>query len=99
MIKKIIIAAALTTTIAMSAGASIVSSEAVSVPLSQSVVHSDKAQTVLMARLKRAAKQVCGTTHRTDAGSLTQVMRNRACYTRSLDSALSKAGLKASNNS
>ena len=99
MIKKMIIAAALTTTFAMSAGASVVSTETVRVPVSETVVHSDKAQTVLMARLKRAAKQVCGTTHRTNAGSLTQVMKNRACYQQSLDSALSEAGLTATNNS
>ena len=99
MIKEMIIAAALTTTFAMTASASIVTTKTVSVPFSQSAVESDLAQTVMMNRLKRAAKQVCGTTHRADAGSLTQAMKNRACYQESLDAALSDAGLNASNNS
>ena len=99
MIKTMFITAALTTTIAMTAGASVVSTETVSVPFSESAVYSDKAQTVLIARLKRAAKQVCGTTHRSDAGSLTQAMKNRACYEKSLDSAVSKIGLRTLNNS
>ena len=99
MIKKMIIAAVLTTTFAMTAGASVVSTDAVTVPYNGAVVSTDKGQKVLAARLKRAAKQVCGTTHRTNAGSLTQAMKNRACYEKSIESAMSKAGLKASNNS
>jgi UrcA family protein len=99
MIKKIIIAAALAATFAMTASASVVRTDAVTVPYQGAVVSTEQGQAVLEARLKRAAKQVCGTTHRTNAGSLTQVMKNRACYEKSLDSAMSKAGLKASNNS
>ncbi|MFT4714429.1 MAG: UrcA family protein, partial [Candidatus Azotimanducaceae bacterium] len=72
MIKTMIIAATLSTTFAMAASASVVNTQTVSVPYQASVVGSDEAQTVLIARIKRAAKQVCGTTHRTNAGSLTQ---------------------------
>ncbi len=99
MIKKTIIAAALTTTFAMTAGGSVVSTETVRVPYQESVVSTERGQSVLVSKIKRAAKQVCGTTHRTDAGSLTQVMKNRSCYNNAVDSAMAKAGLKASNNS
>jgi UrcA family protein len=99
MIKTMIIAATLSTTFAMAASASVVNTQTVSVPYQASVVGSDEAQTVLIARIKRAAKQVCGTTHRTNAGSLTQVMRNRTCYKSTLESAIDEAQLKQSNNS
>jgi UrcA family protein len=99
MIKKMIIAAALSTTFAMTASASVVSTQTVSLPYQASAASSDTAQTVLLARIKRAAKQVCGTTHRTNAGSLTQVMKNRTCYKNTLESAVAEAGLKRSNNS
>ncbi len=68
--------------------------ETVRVPLQKSVTSSVKDSSLQVAKIKRAAKMVCGTTHRTDAGSLTQVMKNRACYDDAVASAMAKAGLK-----
>jgi len=93
MIKQTIIAAALTTTFALTAGAAVVEPQAVKVPYSESAANSEQGRTVLVAQLKKAAKQVCGSTFRSDTGSLREVMQNRACYAKSLKKAMSKVGI------
>ncbi len=99
MIKKTIIAVALTTTFAMTAGASVVSKETLRTSNQTTITNAEKNHSVVVSKIKRAAKQGCGTFHRTDAGSLTQVMKNRACYNDAVDSAMAKAGLKTRGNS
>ena len=99
MIKKTIIALALTTIFATTAGAAVVSTDTLQKPYQTTVTSTERDHSLAVSKIKRAAKQVCGTFHRTDAGSLTQVMKNRACYNDVLESAMAKAGLKTIGNS
>ena len=99
MIKKTIIAVALTTILATTAGAAVVSTDTLQKPYQSTVTNAEREHSLAVSKIKRAAKQVCGTFHRTDAGSLTQVMKNRACYNDVLESAMAKAGLKTTAHS
>tara|TARA_B100000497_G_scaffold40031_1_gene46638 strand:- start:5305 stop:5670 length:366 start_codon:yes stop_codon:yes gene_type:complete len=99
MIKKTIIAVALTTTFATTAGAAVVSTDTLQKPYQTTVTNAERDHSLAVSKIKRAAKQACGTFHRTDAGSLTQVMKNRACYNEALESAMAKAGLKTTAHS
>jgi len=48
-----------------------------------------KAQETLHYRLSYAAHKVCGSSDRSDAGSLGQASKNRSCYNSAMDGAMS----------
>ncbi len=52
-------------------------------------LNSAKAQETLHYRLSYAAHKVCGSSDRSDAGSLAQASRNRSCYNSAMDEAMS----------
>ena len=52
-------------------------------------LNTDKARETLHYRLSYAAHKVCGSTERSDAGSLAQASKNRSCYNDAMDEAMS----------
>lgn len=52
-------------------------------------LNTSKAQEILHYRLSYAAHKVCGSSNRSDAGSLAQASKNRSCYNSAMDEAMS----------
>ncbi len=91
-IKKTVTTAmtAIALTASLGAGATMIkgTNSSVHVDLSDLDLTSVKGEQTMHVRLKKAAKQVCGPTDRTSAGSLQSARENRACLTESYTNAI-----------
>lgn len=73
----------------------------VSIPVESFNLETEKGEALFYAKLKSAAKQVCGTSSLREAGSLEQVLQNRVCYKEALTHAVqdvNDAGVSALHN-
>ncbi|MFT7685985.1 MAG: UrcA family protein [Candidatus Azotimanducaceae bacterium] len=94
MIKKILLAAALSTSVVLSASASL--TPTVRVDFSDVNLATMEGQERLNLRIGQAAKLVCGSTVISEVGSLKQALNNRSCIKKAISSAQKEAGLVSS---
>ncbi len=83
-----IAAAALTLSLGASAAMIKGTYGSVSVELSDLDLATEQGQQVMQARIKRAAKEVCGSQDYKNAGSLENVRKNRSCFNDAVTSAV-----------
>jgi UrcA family protein len=68
----------------------LVETQSISIAYAGTDLASDEGRASLLAKIKRAAKEVCGPTGLREAGSLNMASRNRKCYEGAIEAAVSQ---------